>query len=58
MKRLDEDNLNKITGGDASYITGPIINAVVNVIKVIQDAGYNLGSGMRRIIEGETCPLR
>ncbi len=58
MERINDENLNKISGGDASYITGPIITAVVSVIKVIQEAGYNLGSGMRRIVEGEMCPLK
>ncbi len=38
-------------------ISGPIINAVVAVIKVLQEAGYGLGSGIRRIAEGNICPL-
>ena len=56
MKRVEEEKLDNISGGNTS-ITGPIINAVVNVIKVIQDAGHALGSGIRRISEDKLCPL-
>lgn len=56
MKKINDNELNDIYGGDS--ISGPIINAVVNILNLIQEAGYNVGSGMRRIIEGEKCPLR
>ena len=55
MKNIDNDTLNNIKGGSVS---GPIINAFVNVIKVIQEAGYALGSGIRRISEDSLCPLK
>lgn len=54
---LEETKLESIKGGEAMTISGPIINAVVAVIKVLQDAGYSLGSGIRRISEGNICPL-
>ena len=57
MRNIKDKELEKISGGD-SYVTGPIINAVVNIIKLIQEAGYNLGSGFRRMAEDEICPLR
>ena len=56
MKKLEEKVLEEITGGNTS-ITGPIINALVNVIKVLKDAGYSIGSGIRRIEENNLCPL-
>ena len=56
MKKVSDNELNEIYGGDS--ISGPIINAIVNVLNLIQEAGYNVGSGIRRIIEGEMCPLR
>lgn len=56
MEKIEEDKLNNIKGGTNS-ITGPIVNAFVNVIKVIQDAGQKLGSGIRRISEDNLCPL-
>ena len=55
MNELEKEELGEITGGTA--VSGPIINAVVNVIKVIKDAGYSLGSGIRRISEDKLCPL-
>lgn len=57
MKILDNESLEKIKGGD-SYVSGPIISAVVTIIKLLQDAGYRVGSGFRRINEEELCPLK
>lgn len=54
MKKITDQELTKITGG---AITATIINAIVNVIRVIKDAGYSLGSGIRRISENKICPL-
>ena len=55
MIKINTEELNSIVGGTS--ITGPIINAIVNVIKVLQDAGHSLGSGIRRISENHLCPL-
>jgi len=57
MKQLDDNTLEAIKGGD-SYVSGPIISAIVSIIKLLQDAGYNVGSGFRRIHEEELCPLK
>lgn len=57
MKELNENKLDSIKGGNTS-ITGPIINALVNVIETLKNAGYSLGSGIRRISEDELCPLK
>ena len=56
MKKIEEEKLENIKGGNTS-ITGPIINAFVNIIKVIQEAGQAFGSGIRRISEDNLCPL-
>lgn len=58
MKNIKEEELDKIMGGQLENVTGPIINAIVGVVKVLQDAGYNIGSGIRRIVENNTCPLK
>jgi len=58
MIQLKEEQLDRVRGGDSSYVTGPIISAVVSIIKLIRDAGYDLGSGIRRAAEDEVCPLR
>ena len=49
MTKLNEIELDSIKGG--TNVTGPVINAIVNVIKILQEAGYSLGSGIRRIVE-------
>lgn len=56
MKLVDKDKLDKISGGSDS-ISGTVINAVVSLIKLLHDAGYALGSGIRRLSEDEICPL-
>ena len=56
MKKIKEERLDTICGGTTS-VSGPIINAVVNVIRVLKEAGYSLGSGIRRISENNLCPL-
>lgn len=56
MKKIAVEDLSKIYGGAAS-ISATVINALVNVIKVLKDAGYSLGSGIRRISENNICPL-
>ncbi len=57
MKSLKNEELDEIKGGQIESVTGPIINAVVNLVKILQDAGYSLGSGARRIVENSLCPL-
>ncbi|MBQ3307993.1 MAG: bacteriocin [Bacilli bacterium] len=57
MKKMNDFELDQIKGGD-SLVSGPIINAIVGVIRLIQEAGYNLGSGFRRISDDELCPLK
>lgn len=57
MIKLREKELEKISGGDSANISGPVITAIINIIKLVRDAGYDLGSGMRRISEEDLCPL-
>ena len=57
MKLVSKDKLETISGGE-SYVTGPVINAIVSIIKLVKEAGYDLGSGFRRMAEGEVCPLK
>ena len=53
---IEDSKLKELRGG--TNISGPIINAFVNVFNVIKDAGYSLGSGIRRISENNLCPLK
>lgn len=57
MKKLREEKMDSIKGGD-STISGTIINALVNMIEAVKNAGYSLGSGIRRISEDNLCPLK
>ena len=56
MKEVDDVELKLIYGGDG--VSAAIINAFVNVIKVLKDAGHDLGSAIRRIGENNICPLQ
>ena len=56
MKKVSANKLESIVGGSA-YISGTIINAFVNVIKLIMTAGEDVGSSIRRISEKNMCPL-
>lgn len=53
--RINDKDLEKIIGG--STITGSIINAFTNIIKVLGDAGRGFGSAIRRIGENNLCSL-
>lgn len=57
MEKIKEEELTNINGGSTT-ISGPIINAVASIINLIKDAGYSLGSGIRRISENNLCPLK
>ena len=56
MKQLKEEEQDAINGGSEA-MSGPIISALTTIIKCLQDAGYALGSGIRRISENNLCPL-
>jgi len=56
MKEIEKEKLETINGG-TDPITGPIITAITGIIKLLQDAGHALGSGIRRISEDNLCPL-
>ncbi len=55
MKKIENEKLDEIKGGET--LTGPIINGFVSIIKILYEAGYALGSGIRRISENNLCPL-
>ena len=58
MKRVKDEKLDNIIGGTSGILTAPIINALVNVIKLLSGAGYDVGSSVRRIATGNICPLK
>lgn len=59
MSILEKEELANIRGGSSiSSLSSAMINAFTNVIKVLFDAGHSVGSAIRRIAEGELCPLK
>lgn len=57
MKKIKENEIQYIIGG-SNYISGSIISAFVNVIKLLIDAGETVGSSIRRIADNKVCPLK
>lgn len=55
MKKIEVSELDNIIGGDS--ISGAVINAFTNIIKVLMDAGRSVGSAIRRVAEGNLCSL-
>ena len=56
MKKININKLENIIGG-SSYVSGTIINAFVNVVKLLMTAGEDVGSSIRRMTEKNMCPL-
>lgn len=55
MKMVRSVELDSVIGGDS--ISGTVINAFCNIIKLLMDAGRSVGSAIRRVAEGNLCPL-
>lgn len=57
--KIKENSLDKIIGGASSTsLTGAVITALTNIIKVIFDAGNSVGTSIRRLTDEEgICPL-
>lgn len=56
MRNLTDKEAEVVFGG-SSTISGTVINAFVNVIKLVYEAGKGLGSAIRRLSEEKMCPL-
>lgn len=56
MNRVDDIQLGKIYGG--SSLTGTLVKALTDIIKVLYDSGHAVGSSARRISEDSLCPLK
>ncbi|MBS5719213.1 MAG: hypothetical protein ACLU02_02960 [Clostridia bacterium] len=55
MNRISDEKLEEVIGG--ASVSGTIINAFTNVIKVLIDAGIGVGSAIRRVHDDKLCPL-
>ena len=56
MTTISTEKLKEITGGN-NTLSGPIINAIVSVITLIEDLGKDFGSSLRRMKEDNLCSL-
>lgn len=57
MNRITKTKLVKIEGGSTNNISGTVINAFANIIRLLLDAGEDIGSSLRRIKDDKICPL-
>lgn len=55
MKKTNEKELEQIIGG--TNFTGALVNSLVSLMQTIMDTGNRIGSAIRRITEGNMCPL-
>lgn len=55
MRKLNCDEMVKISGGSA--LSSTLISALTRAGNTIMDIGRSLGSAIRRIYEGSSCPL-
>ena len=55
MRKLKRDEMIKIDGG--SSLSSTLISALTRAGTAIMDIGRSLGSAIRRIYEGSSCPL-
>lgn len=56
MSKLEEEKLETMYGGGTS-VSGTLINALTEVIRVLYDAGHAVGSSFRRIKENDLCSV-
>lgn len=56
MKECKNKELEELYGGTTTISSG-IVNAFTNIIKILMEAGHGVGSAVRRIGEGNLCPL-
>ena len=55
IRELEDKEMSCVNGGG---ITSALLNAVTSAVETIYEFGRQFGSSIRRIIEGNYCPLR
>ena len=56
MDKVLDKELDKIIG--VSSVSGTLLNAFTTIIKFRSQVGEGIGSSLRRIGEGDLCPLK
>lgn len=57
MREVPLENLEDIVGG-SSTISGTVINAFTNIVRLLYEVGQGLGSAIRRVGSDGLCPLK
>lgn len=55
MVNVDDDMLEKVYGGGS--VSGTLVSALTDIIRILYNAGHAVGSSARRIKEDNLCPL-
>jgi len=55
MVNVCDDALEKVYGGGS--VSGTVVNALTDIIRILYNAGHAVGSSARRIKEDNLCPL-
>ncbi len=55
--RLNERSLDNVIGGSTT-LSGTVLTAITNIIKILLDAGNGVGSAIRRAVDNDICPLK
>ncbi len=56
MRKEDDNNLKELYAG--SSVSGTVISALGKIVGLLYDAGRGFGSSIRRVGEGNLCPLK
>ena len=54
IREIKEEEMKTISGGN---FESPVINAITNTLEFIYNLGKELGSGIRRLIDNNYCPM-
>lgn len=57
MKKLDRREQLEVIGGSITY-SATFVNAICRVVDLIFTIGENIGSSIRRNVEGNICPIK
>jgi hypothetical protein len=57
MQLIRDEDLDKISGGGTN-ITGTLVSAIGDVMRMIYQAGHAVGSSVRRMSDNKLCPIK
>ena len=55
MVKEEKEKLKNVYGGES--ITGPVVEGLESIIQLLYGAGKSVGEAIRRLTEGQVCPL-